>query len=479
MKTSSLTIFLSALFALVAPAFLAQSAQRSDEPRPLYIEGYSGRISYAPGEELVLHTSTSGAKYSVEIVRYGGKQEVVYSKKNIPGAEHAIPENASSHGCKWPVSFKMKVPTTWKSGYYEALFKVEDRGGKFVQRNRRTAESRCYFVLRPAEPGKDTKILIQLAVNTYNAYNNWGGSSLYGYHGRNNLQGHRVSFDRPSGSLFSRWELPFVEWAERAGYTLDYASNMDLEQRPEILKNYRLVLSVGHDEYWSAPMRDSLEKFIADGGNAAFFSGNSVCWQVRWEGGDRALTCWKQWHNQDPVYLTDDRSLLSSLWSHHLINRPENTMTGVGFLHGGYHKSHGQFMDGKGSYTVHRPDHWVYAGTDLKRGDEFGGKNTIVGYECDGCEIEWKDGLPFPTNKDGTPKSFTILGTCPAKWAPGDSIWYEKWPGPDHTGNAVLGVYTQGGTVFTCGSTDWAHGLKGKDPAVVQITRNVLDRLSK
>ena len=154
-------------------------------------------------------------------------------------------------------------------------------------------------------------------------------------------------------------------------------------------------------------------------------------------------------------------------------------MTGVGFLHGGYHKSHGQFMDGKGSYTVHRPDHWVYAGTDLKRGDEFGGKNTIVGYECDGCEIEWKDGLPFPTNKDGTPKSFTILGTCPAKWAQGDSIWYEKWPGPDHTGNAVLGVYTQGGTVFTCGSTDWAHGLKGKDPAVVQITRNVLDRLSK
>jgi hypothetical protein len=270
-----------------------------------------------------------------------------------------------------------------------------------------------------------------------------------------------------------------VAWAENNGYELEYASNMDLELRPEILKNYRLVLSVGHDEYWSAPMRDNLEKFIADGGNAAFFSGNSVCWQVRWEAGDHALTCWKQWFNQDPLYSQKDHRLLSTLWSHHLVKRPENELTGVGFLHGGYHRSHGQFMDGKGSYTVHRPDHWVFAGTNLKRKDEFGGKDTIVGYECDGCEIEWRDGLPFPTHKDGTPKSFTILATCPARWAPGDSLWYDKWPSPDHSGNAVLGVYQNGGTVFTCGSTDWSHGLRGKDPKVIQITKNVLDRLSK
>jgi hypothetical protein len=42
-----------------------------------------------------------------------------------------------------------------------------------------------------------------------------------------------------------------------------------------------------------------------------------------------------------------------------------------------------------------------------------------------------------------------------------------------------MGVYTNGGTVFTAGTTDWAHGLRGKDPVVTQITRNILDRLSK
>ena len=135
-------------------------------------------------------------------------------------------------------------------------------------------------------------------------------------------------------------------------------------------------------------------------------------------------------------------------------------------------------MDGPASYIVHRPEHWIFAGTDLERGDRVGGENTIVGYECDGCEMEWVDGLPQPTYRDGTPKSFQILATCPARWAPDDCYWYDRFP-KDREGAAVIGTYTQGGTVVTVGSTDWAHGLSGKDPVVDRITRNVLDRLSR
>jgi hypothetical protein len=334
------------------------------------------------------------------------------------------------------------------------------------------------FVVRSANPGEDARILLQLSTNTYNAYTNWGGHSLYSYHDRDGLQGHRVSFDRPLRSQFSKWELPFVRWAESNGYTIDYAVNSDLEVHPELLKHYRLVLSVGHDEYWSAPMRDNLEKYIADGGNVAFFSGNTCCWQVRSEDDGRSLTCWKQWYNVDPLFRQGDHKLLSTAWSHHLIERPENQLTGVGVLWGGYHRSHGQFMDGTASFRVHRPDHWLFKGTDLKRDDRFGGKDTIVGYECDGCEMTWKDGLPFPTTRDGTPESFTILATCPARWAPGDCYWYERFP-KDREGAAVLGVYTRGGTVVTTGTTDWAHGLASNDPSVIRITTNVLDRLSK
>jgi hypothetical protein len=436
-------------------------------------EGYTDQLSYAPGDEVKLHLSSSVAKLKFTVVRLqaGFSRPPYPAEGEIAGAAvQPIPKDASSHGCKWPVTHKFKLPADTASGYYEILCQRPDENA---------ALAAAFFIVRPKEPGKNSKILIQLATNTYNAYTNWGGYSLYAYNGRHKVQGRRVSFDRPLSSQFSRWEEPFVRWAEAAGYKLDYCVNSDLEFRPEILTGYKLVLSVGHDEYWSAPMRDNLERFVGAGGNVAFFSGNTCCWQVRSEDGGRALACWKQNFGDDPVYQTDDHSRLTSLWGHYLVNRPENTLTGVGFLWGGYHRSHGQFMDGSGAYTAHRPDHWLLAGTELRRGDAFGAKlpgYKVVGYECDGCELAWENGLPRPTGRDGTPGNFEVVATAPARWHPDDSEWYERWE-KGRTGNAVVGTYTRGGTVVTVGSTDWSFGLRGNDPAVTRITRNVLDRL--
>lgn len=446
-------------FLLLTPTLLAQ-------PK---VEGYTDQLSYVAGDDVKFHISAAKV-FDVEIVRIGGDTTSVWKKEGIAAKEQAIPKDASSHGCQWSEAFRLTIPAAWKSGYYLAKFTVNEA--------KQFHAGSCFFVVRCSTPGKQTKILLQLSTNTYNAYTNWGGYSLYAYNGRDKVQGRRVSFDRPQSSQFPNWEQPFVQWAEKAGYTLDYAVNSDLEFRPEVLQHYKLVLSVGHDEYWSAPMRDHLEKFIADGGNVAFFSGNTCCWQVRSEDKGRSLTCFKQAFREDPVFTTKDHRLLSTTWGHHLVNRPENLLTGVGFLWGGYHKSHGQFMDGKGEFTIHRPEHWMLAGTNLKKGDVFGSKDTIVGYECDGCELSWKDGLPTPTYRDGTPKSFEMLATCPARWHPDDCEWYEKWE-KGRTGNAVMGTYTNKGTVVTVGTTDWSHGLRGNDASVVRITKNVLDRLGK
>lgn len=442
----------------------------------MFVEGYSGALSYVAGEEAAIHVSTSAASFAIEVARVGADREVVWKKDKVPGTLTPVPETASAQGCQWPVAVKVPISDRWRSGYYEVRLSAADSGGKWTQRGRRTAESSAYFVVRASKPGKTSTILLQLCTNTYNAYNNWGGFSLYAYSGYSKNQGHRVSFDRPGGSQFERWELPFVVWCEQNGYTLEYAVNSDLEVRPEILSAYKLVLSIGHDEYWSGIMRDNLEAYIGKGGNVAFFSGNTCCWQVRSEDEGRALTCWKQNFHSDPIYQSKDYATLSSLWSHHLVNRPENKLTGVGFLWGGYRKSHGQFMDDPAAYTVHHPEHWIFKDTGVTKGAAFGDKDTIVGYECDGCELEWRDGLPFPTHRDGTPDNFEVLATCPARWHPDDAEWYEEWE-KGRTGNAVLGIYTRGGTVFTTGSTDWAHGLRGKDPVVEKVTRNVLDKL--
>src|SRR5262245_18134057 len=147
----------------------------AQEPRPLFVEGYATQVSYAPGEEAKLCVSTSGAAFSVEIARIGAKVERVWSKDKITGMEHPVPDNASSHGCRWPASVAVKIPPEWKSGYYEVTLRTQDGGGGFVQRNRRTAEGRCWFAVRSGGSAPRAKILLQLSANTYNAYNNWGG----------------------------------------------------------------------------------------------------------------------------------------------------------------------------------------------------------------------------------------------------------------------------------------------------------------
>jgi hypothetical protein len=320
-----------------------------------------------------------------------------------------------------------------------------------------------------------------LTTNTWNAYESWGGKSLYPYNSTDNRQGHRVSFLRPINSGIYSWEAPFIIWAEQQGYKIDYAANDDLEFHPELLQHYRLIVSVGHDEYWSKGMRDHLEAFIGKGGNAAFFSGNSVTWQIRFEDGGQAMVSWKKWYRNDPLYNPDGPNpLLTTLWSHHLVDRPENLLTGVGMMHGGMHRSHGQYMDGSGAFTVHRAGHWIFEGAGLTNDDEFGGGDTIVGYEVDGCDFEIKNGRPVPTHRDGAPQSFQILATAPASWPDESWAWYERW-NPNVQGNACMGIYTSpgGGIVFTAATAGWAHGLRGRDRVVERITRNVLDRLSR
>jgi putative membrane-bound dehydrogenase-like protein len=442
---------------LVASAFT--SVATANNP---FIHCYPGNRSYVAGEEVTFHLSTNVGKVDVEIARIGAERKLVWSKKGIAAGEHPVPKHASSHGCDWPTAFSVKIPKSWPSGYYEAW-----------TRSGNTQGNRTFFVVRSSQPGRDARILLQLSTNTYNAYSNWGGFSLYTYwgpahwnkkHELGDVLGRRVTFQRPLyRDDFRRWELPFVQWAERNGYKIDYAINSDLEFHPEMLKHYKLVLSVGHDEYWSAPMRDNLEAYIAKGGNVAFFSGNTCCWQVRSEDSGNDLVCWKEAFKQDPLYKPEGHPLLSTLWSHHLVKRPENQLTGVGFLRGGFHQFR-QILDGTGAYKVHRPDHWVFEGSGLKVGEEFGGANTIVGYECDGCEFTMVDGRPVPTGKDGTPENFIILGTAPARWGEDDLGWYKPahdlWKNNKHE-HGCMGIYTKpgGGTVFTAATTDWVHGL--------------------
>jgi hypothetical protein len=495
------------------------------------VTGYCWPQSIAPGAPVGLHLSAAGGRpVSVEIARVGAERTVVWSD-TVEADEHPTPHDADTNGCGWPAATSIAAGSDWASGYYEVVLTIDVDGT--------TRRSHAFFVVRPTADSTNT-ILLQLATNTWHAYNDFAGRNLYTGNTRASLQrpmsrgylfkppgaGRRVATTNPpdrdmnthvgylrlnhlspwAGSAgWPDWEEPFLAWAERNGYGIDVITNADLEQHPTIVDRYRLLLSVGHDEYWSGPMRDTVEGFIGRGGNVVFFSGNTALWQVRMEepvdGVASVMVGYKGQFKDDPVYGTDRIGELTSIWSDHLIGRPENHMTGVSFTRGGYHRIGKRVTNGAGGYTVYRPDHWMFDGTEIDYGDVLGASATTVGYECDGCEYTVVDGLPVPTGNDGTPENFEILAMCPT--AHFTRTTAARPPKPDEpseieflasrvfddrseaavkrisAGQAMLGSYTSpgGGTVVTSGSTDWAHGLAGRDEQIEQITTNILDRL--
>lgn len=500
------------------------------------VAGYCWPQSVAHDGAVALHLSSPrGRPVAVEVARVGAERTVVFADADVPADHHPTPPGAAANGCDWPAALTIDVGPDWRSGYYEVQLDV-DLDGK----HRR---AHAFFVVRPNPATSTARMLLALSTNTWHAYNEFGGPSLYTGGTQSSLQrpmspgflhkpqghGRRVTVVGPpdpqmaghvgylqlnhlsawAGSAgWPDWEHPFLAWAERHGYAIDVVTNADLEDHPELLADdhYALYLSVGHDEYWSGPMRDTVEGFIARGGNAAFFSGNTAFWQVRLEdptpeGPAATMIGYKGHLKRDPVYGTDRQHTLTTIWSDHLLERPENHMTGVSFTRGGYHRIGKRVTHGLGGYTVHRANHWLFEGTGLDYGDVLGAASTTVGYECDGCAFTYRDGLPYPTFEDGTPATFEILATAPA--AHFTRTTATRPPRPDEPseiefianrlfgtrdpadveriahGHAVLGTYTSpaGGTVVTSGSTDWAHGLAGRDEPVERITHNVLRRL--
>ncbi|HWD09411.1 MAG TPA: N,N-dimethylformamidase beta subunit family domain-containing protein, partial [Actinomycetota bacterium] len=365
------------------------------------------------------------------------------------------------------------------------------------------------FIVRAALPGRRSPILYKVATFTRHAYNlagasgRDGGSSLYqhpvylGPGAPGKPRGHKVSMRRPAGdSHYSLWDLPFVAWLERNGYPVEFCSDLDLHEDPALPGAYRLLLSAGHDEYWSEPMRSGVERFVAAGGNAAFFSGNVCWWRVHPVDANTALAC--------------DTDHAASADAHHFpatdqwwvpepegAGQPENTLTGVSFRNAG--EWAGWFEPGERphlGFRLQHTDHWVFAGTGLRgaeggRPDVLGAGTDLVGYECDGATYQAAaNGVAIADGRGGTPPPFVILGV--AVLAPRREDYYDESPGawrcpPREPGAAsppaaTMGVHTMpgGGTVFTAATTNWPVVVgTGADPAVERITRNVLDTLTR
>ena len=183
---------------------------------------------------------------------------------------------AAAIGANWRVGVADIDTSSWPPGYYSADFVTESG-----DRERQIAQ----IIVR--DPRAAAAVLLRLSTNTYQAYNAWGGHSLYPRPGEPQSQGAVVSFDRPTPPDFFEYEVYLLRWLEalgrHAGFSVDCASNFDVHRDPELLLRHKVVISGAHDEYWSKEEFDAFEhRIFHRGGNTIFMGANAAYWQVRY-----------------------------------------------------------------------------------------------------------------------------------------------------------------------------------------------------
>jgi hypothetical protein len=370
---------------------------------------------------------------------YGGAQgRLVASGGPVAIAQQPSPASTPTGliECRWPVTFTVETDASWTSGMYMLKLVRDDGYDAYVP-----------FAVR-ADEHKGAAVF-QASFTTYQAYNAWGGLSLYD----GSPRAVEVSFDRPflqgngAGQYF-RFEHYFVVWAESHGFDLTYLTNVDLDRDPSLLKGQKLFLSVGHDEYWSRRQREAVQAALDRGTNLGFFSGNSAYWQIRLEPSRadgrprRTQVGWKERaHQEDPLRGTP---LETTRWRDPPVSEPESALLGVEF-------DAEEKVDG--NWMIVNSSAWPYEGAGVSDGDTIKG---IVGYETDRSDAS-------------TPSGTVILARSPVTDENGRKDVQE----------AAVRSVPSGAFVFAAGTIQWSWGLSKPgvaDARVQRVTENVFRR---
>ncbi len=437
------------------------------------IKGYASATSVNKGENITFYVSVNPAQtYTMDVYRMGWYQglggRLVQHIGPLNGTlQPACPTDATTgmSECQWASAYTLATQSSWTSGIYVALLT-----------NAQAYQNYIVFVVR--DDSRVAALLYQQPVTTYQAYNNYPddnttGKSLYAFNsnGATTVSGGKnavkVSFDRPyegngTGNAYTQsffsWEYPFVRWMEKSGYDVTYATDVDTHSNGGSLLNYRGLLSVGHDEYWTKPMYDAWIAALNAGVNLGFFGANAIYWQARLESStsgvpNRVLVCYRS-ASIDP---TTDPTLVTINWRDAPLNRPEQTLMGVQYTAEVPYNSQ---IGGWASYVVTNSGNWVYAGTGFKDGDTVPG---IDGYEADRLFSQY----PPPNAVSGT---YTPLSNSPL----GNG-------GPLDYSNSSVYQAPSGAWVFAAGTIAWSWGLDNfngynfVDPRIQQTTANVLN----
>ncbi|MEU7057993.1 N,N-dimethylformamidase beta subunit family domain-containing protein [Streptomyces sp. NPDC046197] len=418
---------------------------------PEAVTGYADRVSVTPGEECGLHVSTTASSFRVSAFRvgwYGGTlARLVWRSGPVRGRARpaARPGSATrTVRADWPRTLTVSTDG-WPEGAYLIRLDADNGHQRYVP-----------LIVRSTH-GTGRTVLMH-APATWQAYNRWGGYSLYA--GASGAYGDRslaVSFDRPydgnGAEKFLVYEWAAVVLAERLGIPLAYTTGADVHHDPGVLRGAASAVSLGHDEYWTPEQRRHVAEARDAGTNIAFLGANACFRRVRLEdggaGAPRTVVCYKSSYRTDPCYPSRP-ALVTTDFRQDPAADPESSLTGV--LYEGYPVD--------APYVVHAADHWLHEGTGVRPGESF---DHLVGVEYDRVT----PGATLPEPLEITAHSPLV---CDGRRSHSDSACY---------------TVPSGAGVFATGTMRWVEALmagtaeRGRDHGMDARTRDFVTRTTE
>jgi len=444
-----------------------------DNFRSPWIEGYCSKQSVAPGEAIDIMVSTDPPRrFEIEIFRtgyYGGKGARLMKRLGpLQGKAQPVPQPGPKdiHECRWEPAVQLVIPEDWVSGVYLGrLTTIPDNPDDAYW------QSYIIFIVRDNRPAD---ILFQCSDNTWQSYNRWPTKySVYTHPKGGQGPWADVSFDRPYGRQsqytgivndplsvgsgeFLSFEQPLSYFLEENGYDVTYCSNSDMISPDHGLK-CKTFISVGHDEYWDIRQYRSVEKMRDEGVSLLFFSGNAVCWvspfRANSTGQPNRIIFRGGPYGAENQYAKDRQEKHGPFPER---GPDEGYLMGVRNI---------DPVNGGGDWVVVKPEHWMFKGTGIKKGERIPG---LVGWEYHG------DPPAIPGLEVVAGGTAWVGGDRPQKWC---AVIY-----PGRKGNFVFNA----STIFWCqdlsmppGHTlPWSHWSRphGPDERVQKITHNLLHR---
>jgi len=465
----------------VENCFPGTTAWKLTSPERAYtggIEGFSSATSVNAGSSVDLKVNADdNVPYHMEIYRmgwYGGSHARLVSV--LPGLRGVSQDNCNSDDStglvdcsNWTTTSTLTTSSDWPSGVYWIRLAL-DNG---------SADNSMLLVVR--NDASHSPGLVELPLATYQAYNNYGGKSLYDFNssGPNTVAGSaravKVSYDRPISqpsyyqNAFNDQDTAVVGFLERQGYDLSYITSVDLETTTgAALANHKAVISTAHDEYWSSAMRTNVTQ-ARDLGTGLFFMGsNEMYWRIRHEASpfsgtqNRVVVAYKstQGGAKDPVSPT-------GTWRDPAgINQPENALVGQMYVGDNDSQAFPMVVSaGQGKTRVWR--HTDLASQTAGASASLGAQ--LVGWEWDARVANGKEPAGVQSFT-GSPVTGELIQGNGASYIPGST-----------TAAGTIYRAASGAYVASTGTNYWSRGLDTNaqgsgepDLDVQQATTNIL-----